>query len=92
MTESKSFFQKYGPPALGRGLWGKGPMPAKYKLLFFGQALLFSVAAWIRQLDVQKAQFRKKLLDEMERQKAAEGGADNAGLLESKDESPPAER
>ena len=53
---NKSFFQKYGPPALARGLWGKGPMPLRYKILFLGQGLIFTMALFIRNKDVDKAQ------------------------------------
>ena len=53
---NKSFFQKYGPPALARGLWGKGPVPLRYKMLFLGQSLIFTMALFIRTKDVDKAQ------------------------------------
>jgi len=53
---NKSFFQKYGPPALARGLWGKGPVPLRYKILFLGQGLIFTMALLIRTKDVDKAQ------------------------------------
>jgi len=53
---NKSFFQKYGPPALARGLWGKGPIPLRYKILFLGQGLIFTMALLIRTKDVDKAQ------------------------------------
>ena len=53
---NKSFFQKYGPPALAGGLWGKGPVPLRYKILFLGQGLIFTMALLIRTKDVDKAQ------------------------------------
>ena len=53
---NKSLFQKYGPPALARGLWGKGPVPLRYKILFLGQGLIFTMALLIRTKDVDKAQ------------------------------------
>ena len=63
-----SMWNKYGPPALARGLWGRGPIPTHYKLLFLGQGLIFSMAICIRTQDVEKAQQMKKLA-EAERQK-----------------------
>lgn len=68
-TSKKTFFQKFGPAALGRGLWGNRPMPTKYKLLFAGQAVIFTMAIWVRGQDVERAQAKKKL-DEAEKQRA----------------------
>ncbi|KAL7532324.1 hypothetical protein ACHAWF_004096 [Thalassiosira exigua] len=65
---SKSFFERFGPATLGRGLWGKGSMPTRYKILFLGQSMIFAMAMWIRTQDVDKAQ-KIKILEEMERQK-----------------------
>jgi hypothetical protein len=71
MTEkSTKFFQKFGPAALGRGLWGKGPMPTKYKILFIGQGLIFMMAMWVRTEDVERAHAIKKL-EEADKQRAA---------------------
>ena len=61
MTTKKTFFQRFGPAALGRGLWGNRPMPAKYKILFIGQSIIFTMAMWVRTQDVERAQARKKL-------------------------------
>lgn len=63
-TMTKSIWQKYGPPALARGLWGKGSIPTRYKVLFAGQAVVFMLAMRVRALDVEKAQMIKKLQDE----------------------------
>ncbi len=63
MTTNKSFFQKYGPAALGRGLWGNRPMPTKYKLLFIGQSVIFTLAMFFRTQDVERVQAIKKLED-----------------------------
>ena len=68
-TSKKTFFQKFGPAALGRGLWGNRPMPTKYKILFAGQAVIFTMAIWVRGQDVERAQAKKKL-DEAEKQRA----------------------
>jgi hypothetical protein len=59
----QSFLQKYGPTAIARGLWGNGPIPIRYKILFVGQGLIFTMAIWIRTKDVEKAQKMKKLMD-----------------------------
>jgi hypothetical protein len=58
----QSFLQKYGPAAIARGLWGNGPIPIRYKILFLGQGLIFSVALLIRSKDVEKAQQIKTLM------------------------------
>ena len=68
-----SFFQKYGPPALARGLWGRGPIPTRYKLLFIGQGLIFTMAIFIRTKDVEKAQTIKKLQEADAERKKLEG-------------------
>jgi len=68
-TPKKTFFQRFGPAALGRGLWGNRPMPTKYKLLFVGQSILFTMAIWVRGQDVERAQAIKKLED-AEKQRA----------------------
>jgi hypothetical protein len=68
-TEKKTFFQRFGPSALGRGLWGNRPMPMKYKLLFVGQSIIFTMAIWVRGQDVERAQAIKKLED-AEKQRA----------------------
>eukprot|EP00577_Skeletonema_sp_RCC1716_P000879 CAMPEP_0113425972 /NCGR_PEP_ID=MMETSP0013_2-20120614/30470_1 /TAXON_ID=2843 ORGANISM="Skeletonema costatum, Strain 1716" /NCGR_SAMPLE_ID=MMETSP0013_2 /ASSEMBLY_ACC=CAM_ASM_000158 /LENGTH=93 /DNA_ID=CAMNT_0000314201 /DNA_START=103 /DNA_END=384 /DNA_ORIENTATION=- /assembly_acc=CAM_ASM_000158 len=68
-TPKKSFFQRFGPPALARGLWGNRSMPTKYKLLFVGQSVIFTMAMWVRGEDVERAQARKKLEDS-EKQRA----------------------
>ncbi|KAL3811442.1 hypothetical protein ACHAXA_007597 [Cyclostephanos tholiformis] len=60
---SQSFLQKYGPAAIARGLWGNGPIPIRYKILFIGQGLIFTTALWIRSQDVEKAKKIKKLMD-----------------------------
>lgn len=60
---SQSFLQKYGPAAIARGLWGNGPIPIRYKILFLGQGLIFTMALMIRSKDVEKAQQIKKLMD-----------------------------
>ena len=44
-------------------------MPTKYKLLFAGQAVIFTMAIWVRGQDVERAQAKKKL-DEAEKQRA----------------------
>eukprot|EP00573_Skeletonema_grethae_P000367 CAMPEP_0201690390 /NCGR_PEP_ID=MMETSP0578-20130828/3843_1 /ASSEMBLY_ACC=CAM_ASM_000663 /TAXON_ID=267565 /ORGANISM="Skeletonema grethea, Strain CCMP 1804" /LENGTH=91 /DNA_ID=CAMNT_0048175365 /DNA_START=81 /DNA_END=356 /DNA_ORIENTATION=- len=69
MTPKKTFLQRFGPAALGRGLWGNRPMPTKYKLLFVGQSILFTLAIWVRGEDVERAQALKKL-EEAEKQRA----------------------
>ncbi|KAL7444914.1 hypothetical protein ACHAXM_009636 [Skeletonema potamos] len=71
MTTKKtsSFFQRFGPSALGKGLWGNRPMPLKYKLLFVGQSVIFTMAIWVRGQDVERAQAIKKL-EEAEKQRA----------------------
>lgn len=66
---TKSIYERFGPPALARGLWGRGPIPTRYRLLFLGQGLIFTMAVWIRTKDVDKAQKMKKLAD-AERQRA----------------------
>ena len=58
---TKSFFQKFGPSALAKGLWGKGPIPTRYKILFLGQSIMFMTAMRFRSLDVEKAQMIKQL-------------------------------
>ena len=69
MTTNKSFFQKYGPAALGRGLWGNRPMPTKYKLLFIGQSVIFTLAMFFRTQDVERVQAIKKL-EEADKERA----------------------
>jgi len=59
----RSFLHRYGPSAIARGLWGKGPMPTRYVLLFVGQGVIFTMAIFIRSKDVEKAQHMKKLID-----------------------------
>lgn len=54
-----SIWDRFGPPALARGLWGRGPMPLRYKFLFLGQSLIFSMAIVIRGRDVEKARQQK---------------------------------
>lgn len=49
----------------------------KYKLLFLGQSLIFTMAAYIRTKDVERAQQLKKFAED-ERQKV-EGSAENEG-------------
>ena len=66
---TKSIYERFGPPALARGLWGRGPIPTRYRLLFLGQGLIFTMGVWIRTKDVDKAQKMKKLAD-AERQRA----------------------
>mmetsp|Transcript_24788 Transcript_24788/g.53696 ORF Transcript_24788/g.53696 Transcript_24788/m.53696 type:complete len:96 (-) Transcript_24788:332-619(-) len=69
-----SIFKKLGPRSLARGLWGNGPIPTRYKLLFLGQSVIFTMAIWIRGQDVDRAQQMKKLAAaETERQKMREG-------------------
>ena len=80
---TKSFFQKYGPGALARGLWGRGPMPTRYKILFVGQGLIFTLALWIRTQDVEKAQHLKQFA-EAERQRAEIRG-DEADSVKEED-------
>mmetsp|Transcript_24572 Transcript_24572/g.44351 ORF Transcript_24572/g.44351 Transcript_24572/m.44351 type:complete len:95 (+) Transcript_24572:109-393(+) len=71
-----SIFKKLGPRSLARGLWGNGPIPTRYKLLFLGQSVIFTMAIWIRGQDVDRAQQMKKLAAaEAERQKMREGSA-----------------
>lgn len=48
-------------------------MPTRYKLLFIGQGLIFTMAVFIRTKDVEKAQHLKKLA-EAEKQRAAMRG------------------
>ncbi len=76
MTSKKTFFQRFGPAALGRGLWGNRPMPTKYKLLFIGQSIIFTLAIFVRGQDVERAQAIKKL---EAAEKAREEIAKNAG-------------
>ena len=38
-------------------------MPTKYKLLFVGQSIIFTMAIWVRGEDVERAQAIKKLED-----------------------------
>jgi len=59
----RSFLHRYGPSAIARGLWGKGPMPTRYVLLFVGQGVIFTMAMFIRSKDVEKAQQMKTLID-----------------------------
>jgi len=59
-------------------------MPTRYKILFLGQGLIFTMAAWIRTKDVEKAQ-QIKILAEAE-SKRLEGNADN-GSAESAESS-----
>ena len=68
-------WQKYGPPGLARGLWGRGPMPTRYKLLFAGQSIIFTMAIYIRTKDVEKAQHIKKLQMADAERKRLEGDA-----------------
>mmetsp|Transcript_16360 Transcript_16360/g.29683 ORF Transcript_16360/g.29683 Transcript_16360/m.29683 type:complete len:90 (-) Transcript_16360:277-546(-) len=82
--------QKFSPAALARGLWGRGPIPPHYKLLFFGQGLIFTMAVLIRTRDVEKAQHIKNLV-EAEKLKVEEGGVLDNGSLE-KEESVPVDR
>ncbi|KAL9186027.1 hypothetical protein ACHAXT_005265 [Thalassiosira profunda] len=60
---AKSFFQRFGPPALARGLWGNRPMPTHYKVLFAGQGLIFCFAMFIRTKDVERAKQLKQLAE-----------------------------
>ncbi len=78
---TKSFFQKYGPGALARGLWGRGPVPTRYKILFVGQGFIFTVALWVRTQDVEKAQHLKRLA-EAERQREEIRGDESASVKE----------
>ena len=66
-------FKRFSPASLARGLWGRGPIPTRYKLLFAGQGLIFTMAAFIRTKDVEKAQQSKKL-----REAEAGGGQSTA--------------
>jgi hypothetical protein len=66
----QSFIQKYGPGAIAKNLWGNGPVPPKYKILFIGQGLLFMTALWIRTQDVEKAKHMKQKLIDAETQRA----------------------
>jgi len=54
-------------------------MPTRYKLLFLGQSVIFTMAIWIRQQDVQKAQHIKRLAEEAEKQTNADGSVANDG-------------
>ena len=54
-----SIWKRFGPPALARGLWGQGPMPPRYKVLFLGQSVIFTMAIIIRGRDIDKAQQQK---------------------------------
>lgn len=49
---------------MGRRLWGRGPMPTRYKVLFAGQAFIFTMAIWIRTQDVGRAQAIKQMQQE----------------------------
>jgi hypothetical protein len=73
---SQSFLQKYGPAAIARGLWGDGPIPIRYKILFLGQGLIFTVALLIRNKDVEKAQQIKILMhaEKLKSETRDEGG------------------
>ena len=64
---------------MGRRLWGRGPMPTRYKVLFVGQAVMFTFAMWIRTLDVERAQAIKQMQQES-------GKVDNA-FTKANDES-----
>ena len=77
---SLSFLQKYGPTAIARSLWGNGPIPVRYKVLFLGQGLMFTAALWIRTQDVEKAQQIKKLMDAEKKRSEmrGEGGENEA--------------
>ena len=81
--------QKFSPAALARGLWGNGPIPRHYKLLFFGQGLIFTMAVMIRTRDVEKAQHIKNLI-EAEKLKVEGGLLDNGSS--EKEESLPVTR
>jgi hypothetical protein len=56
----KTFFERFSPSSIGKGLWGPRKMPIHWKLLFTVQSFIFLSAVWIRQVDVQNAQRRKK--------------------------------
>ena len=44
-------------------------MPTKYKILFIGQGLMFTLAMWVRTQDVERVQAIKKL-EEADEQRA----------------------
>ncbi|KAL7488259.1 hypothetical protein ACHAW6_013843 [Cyclotella cf. meneghiniana] len=69
---AKSFFERFSPSSIGKRLWGPGKMPTHWKLLFTVQSFIFVSAVWIRKVDVQNAQRRKKELIE-EGNNAVEG-------------------
>jgi hypothetical protein len=73
----QSFLQKYGPSAIARGLWGKGPMPTRYVILFVGQGVIFTMALLIRSKDVEKAQHVKKLMEDEQQNRAESSGMGN---------------
>lgn len=77
MSKSKSLFEKLSPSALGRGLWGRGPVPTRYKVLFLGQSLIFTMAIYIRNKDVEKAQLIQQKMADSEKQRAEMRGDKN---------------
>lgn len=81
---AKSFLQKYGPSAIARGLWGNGPIPTRYVILFVGQGVIFTMAMFIRSKDVEKAQHVKKMMEEAEQSRAELRGEGNSKSLSSK--------
>ncbi len=72
---------KYGPSAIARGLWGNGPMPTRYVILFVGQGVIFTMAMFIRSKDVEKAQHIKTLIEEAEQNRAESKGGGNSKSL-----------
>ena len=71
---TQSFLQKYGPSAIARGLWGKGPVPTRYVILFVGQGVIFTMALLIRSKDVEKAQHVKKLMEDEQQSRTESSG------------------
>ncbi|KAL3803169.1 hypothetical protein HJC23_003444 [Cyclotella cryptica] len=79
---TKSFFERFSPFSIGKGLWGPGKMPTHWKLLFTVQSCIFVSALWMRQVDVQNAQRRKNGL-ENEENTTVEGKGDTKEALVS---------
>mmetsp|Transcript_12709 Transcript_12709/g.27839 ORF Transcript_12709/g.27839 Transcript_12709/m.27839 type:complete len:100 (-) Transcript_12709:1553-1852(-) len=84
---SKSFFERFSPRSLGRGLWGKGSMPTHWKVLFTAQTMIFTLALWVRTVDVENMQKLKRL--EAEKKSKEEGGGDGDVGVESDESSTP---
>ena len=52
-------------------------MPTRYKVLFLGQSLIFTMAIYIRNKDVEKAQLIQQKMADSEKQRAEMRGDKN---------------